>query len=78
MLAILELIEPLAGQISASNEVRTGPLQLPLEPVGTGPIWRAFMFKWHEAADCAYCGHTEADHAATADDGIGRPMAQRD
>jgi hypothetical protein len=81
MLAILELIEPLGGpDFRILREVRTGLLSYPLEPAAARAHLAASIYVQMALKPqiVHIVGHTEADHAATADDVIEAAyMAQR-
>ncbi|HOD04399.1 MAG TPA: cobalamin B12-binding domain-containing protein [Anaerolineaceae bacterium] len=81
MLAILELIEPLSGpNFRILREVRTGLLSYPLEPAAARAHLAASIYVQMALKPqiVHIVGHTEADHAATADDVIEAAyMAQR-
>jgi len=81
MLAILELIEPLSGpDFRILREVRTGLLSYPLEPAAARAHLAASIYVQMALKPqiVHIVGHTEADHAATADDVIEAAyMAQR-
>ncbi len=81
MLAILELIEPLAGpDFRIWKETRTGLLSYPLDPAAArahlaASIYLQMALKPHVVH---IVGHTEAHHAATAEDVIeAASMARR-
>ncbi len=73
MLAVLELIEPLAGpDFRIWRQTRTGLLSYPLDPAAArahlaASIYLQMALKPHIIH---IVGHTEADHAATAEDVI--------
>lgn len=73
MLAILDLIEPLSGpQFRLWRQTRTGLLSYPLNPAAArahlaASVYLQMALKPHIVH---VVGHTEADHAATADDVI--------
>lgn len=73
MLAILDLIEPLTGpQFRLWRQTRTGLLSYPLNPAAArahlaASVYLQMALKPHIVH---VVGHTEADHAATADDVI--------
>jgi methylmalonyl-CoA mutase cobalamin-binding subunit len=73
MLAVLELIEPLAGpDFRIWRQTRTGLLSYPLDPAAArahlaASIYLQMALKPHIIH---VVGHTEADHAATAEDVI--------
>ncbi len=73
MLAILDLIEPLAGpEFRIWKQTRTGLLSYPLDPEAarahlTASVYLQFALKPHIVH---VVGYTEADHAATAQDVI--------
>ncbi len=73
MLAVLELIAPLAGpDFRIWRQTRTGLLSYPLDPAAArahlaASVYLQMALKPHIVH---VVGHTEADHAATADDVI--------
>lgn len=73
MLAVLELIEPLAGpDFHIWKQTRTGLLSYPLEPAAARAHLAASIYlQMAIRPDIVHVvGHTEADHAATAADVI--------
>jgi len=73
MLATLELIEPLAGpRFRIWRQTRTGLLSYPLDPVGARAHLAASVYLQMALRPeiVHVVGHTEAHHAATADDVI--------
>ncbi|HAD07623.1 MAG TPA: methionine synthase [Anaerolineaceae bacterium] len=81
MLAILELIQPLAGpQFRIWTQTRTGLLSYPLDPAAARAHLSASIYlQMALKPDIVHIvGHTEADHAATADEVIeAAKMARR-
>ncbi len=73
MLAVLELIEPLAGpDFRIWKQTRTGLLSYPLDPSAARAHLAASVYLQMALRPhiIHVVGHTEADHAATADDVI--------
>ncbi|MCX7976390.1 MAG: cobalamin B12-binding domain-containing protein [Bellilinea sp.] len=73
MLAILEMIQPLAGpQFRIWTQTRTGLLSYPLDPAAARAHLSASIYlQMALKPDIVHIvGHTEADHAATADEVI--------
>jgi hypothetical protein len=80
MLAIMELITPLAGKdFRILKQTRTGLLSYPLEPNAARAHLSASIY--HQMAMKPHIihivGHTEADHAATAQDVIDAALMAR-
>jgi hypothetical protein len=80
MLAVLELIEPLASEhFRIWRQTRTGLLSYPLDPEAArghlaASIYLQMALKPHIVH---IVGHSEADHAATAEDVIGASRVAR-
>lgn len=73
MLAVLELIEPLAGpEFRIWRQTRTGLLSYPLDPAAARAHLAASVYVQMALRPhiVHVVGHTEADHAATAEDVI--------
>jgi methylmalonyl-CoA mutase cobalamin-binding subunit len=73
MLAVLEMITPLAGEeFCIWKQTRTGLLSYPLDPeAARGHLAASVYLQMGLRPDIIHIvGHTEADHAATADDVI--------
>jgi methylmalonyl-CoA mutase cobalamin-binding subunit len=71
MLAVLELLEPLAsGEFRIWKQTRTGLLSYPLDPAAArGHLSSSIYLQMAlEPGIVHIVGHTEADHAATAED----------
>jgi methylmalonyl-CoA mutase cobalamin-binding subunit len=71
MLAVLELVEPLAsGEFRIWKQTRTGLLSYPLDPAAArGHLSSSIYLQMAlEPGIVHIVGHTEADHAATAED----------